>query len=199
MNTSTNEWSHDYKTFLILTWDQQNKRIANQTPKGPKRSNTVSSTSVVSSSTKFHSWIQNWNKRTPIEIKFHTHLGKYISKIFPNFQLNRTCESPVDLKIQPKIGVLLGFYRTSSNWVFLKLRPKYAITRCMQWSEGCNSPPVNPQTKSSQRNQRYFTNNTKSEKRRNQDYKTSENSSKGTNWDLKPNSPVGRTGDPYSD
>jgi hypothetical protein len=75
--------------------------------------------------------------------------------------------------IQPEIGVLLGFYRTSSNWVFLKSRPKYAITRCMQWSEGCNSPPVNPQTKSSQRNQRYFTNNTKSEKRRNQDYKTS--------------------------
>jgi hypothetical protein len=24
-NTSTNQWYHDYKIFLILTWDQQNK------------------------------------------------------------------------------------------------------------------------------------------------------------------------------
>jgi hypothetical protein len=95
--------------FIILTWDQQNKRIANVTLKSPKRSNTVSSTSVVFTSTKFCSWIQNWTKRTPIEMKFYTHLSKYISKISPNFELNPTYESPADLKIQQKIGILLGF------------------------------------------------------------------------------------------
>jgi hypothetical protein len=174
MNTSANEWSHDYKMFIILTWGQQNKRIANRTPKSPKRSKTVSSTSVVFSSTKFYSWIQNWTKRTPIEMKFYTHLSKYVSKVSPNFELNQTCESTTDLKIQPEIEVLLGFSRTSSNWVFLKSRPKSATTRCMQWFEECNSPPINPQTKFSQRNHRFFTNNTRSGKRRNQDYKTSE-------------------------
>jgi hypothetical protein len=120
MNTSANKWSHDYKTFLILTWDQQNKQIANRTPKSPKRSNTVSSTSIVFSSTKFFSWIQNWTKQTPNEMKFYTHLSKYVSKISPCLELNRTCESTADLKIQPEIGVLLRFSRTSSNWVFLK-------------------------------------------------------------------------------
>jgi hypothetical protein len=70
--------------------------------------------------------------------------------------------------------VLLGFSRMSSNWVFLKLRPKSATTRCVQWSEECNSPPINRQIKSSQRKQSFFTNNTRSRKRRNQDYKTSE-------------------------
>jgi hypothetical protein len=173
-NTSANKWYHDYKTFLILTWDQQNKRIANRTPKSSKRSNTVSSTSDVFSSTKFCSWIQNWTKQTLIEMKVYTHLSKYVSKISPNFELNWTYESPTDLKIHPEIGVLLGFSRTSSNWVFLKSRPKSATTRCMQWSEECNSPPINPQTKSSQRNQRVFTNNTRSGKSRNQDYKTLE-------------------------
>jgi hypothetical protein len=107
-------------------------------------------------------------------MKFYTHLSKYVSKISPNFELNQTCESPADLKIQPEIRVLLGFSRTSSNWVFLNSRPKSATTRCMQWSEECNAPPLNPQTKSSQRNQRFFTNNTRSRKTRNQDYKTSE-------------------------
>jgi hypothetical protein len=107
-------------------------------------------------------------------MKFYTHLSKYVSKISPNFELNRTCESPADLQIQPEIEVLLGFSRTSSNWVFLKSRPKYATTRCMQRSEECNSPPINLQTKSSQRNKRFFTNNTRSGKRRNQDYKTLE-------------------------
>ena len=174
MNTSANEWSHDYKTFLILTWDQQNKQIANRTLKSPKRSNTVSSTSDVFSSTKFCSLVQNWTKRTPIDMKFYTHLSKYVSKIFPNFELNPTCDSPADLKIQQKLGFCWGFLKTSSNWVFLKSRPKSATNRCMQWSEECNSPPINPQTKSSQRNQRVFTNNTRLGKSRNQDYKTSE-------------------------
>ena len=174
MNTSANEWSRDYKTFLILTWDQQNKRNANRTPKSQKRSNIVSLTSIVFSSTKFCSWIQNWTKWTLIEMKVYTHLSKYVSKISPNFELNQTCELPTNFKIQPEIGVLLGFSRTSSNWVFLKSRPKSATTRCMQWSEECNSPSINPQTKSSQRNQRFFNNNTRSGKRRNQDYKTSE-------------------------
>jgi hypothetical protein len=80
-------------------------------------------------------------------MKFYTRLSKYVSKISPNLELNQTCESPADLKIQPEIGVLLGFSRTSSNWVFLKSRPKSATTRYMQWSEECNSPPINPQTK----------------------------------------------------
>jgi hypothetical protein len=108
-NTPENEWSHDYKTFPILTWDQQNKRITNRTPKSLKRSNTVSSTSDVFSSTKSCSSIQNWTKRTLIEMKFFTHLSKYVSKTCPNFELNMTCESPADLKMQLEIGVLLGF------------------------------------------------------------------------------------------
>jgi hypothetical protein len=91
INTSVNKWSHDYKTFLILTWTQQNKQIANRTSKSPKRSNTASSTSVVFSSTKLCSWIQNWTKRTPIEMNLYTHLSKYVFKIFPNFELNPTC------------------------------------------------------------------------------------------------------------
>lgn len=151
INTSANDWSHDYKLFLILTWDQQNKRIANQTPKSPKRSNTVSSTSVVFSSTKIWSWFQNWTKRIPIDMKFYTYLSKYLCKISPNFKLNPTCESPADLKIQQK----LGFSRNKFNLSFLKSRPKSATNRCMEWSEECNSPPNNPQTKSSQRNQSF--------------------------------------------
>jgi hypothetical protein len=105
INTSANEWSYNYKTFLILTWDQHNKRIANRTPKNPKQSNIVSSTRVVFSSTKFCFLIQNWTKQTPIEMKFYTHLSKYVFKTSPNFELNPTCESPADLKIQPEIGV----------------------------------------------------------------------------------------------
>jgi hypothetical protein len=127
INTSANEWSHDYKMFLILTWDQQNKRIANRTPKSPKRSNTVSSTSAVFSSTK--SWVQNWTKRTPIDMKFYTHLRKYLCKISPNFELNPTYESTADLKIQQKLGFCWAFLETSSNWVFLKSRPKSATKR----------------------------------------------------------------------
>jgi hypothetical protein len=42
-------------------------------------------------------------------MKVYTNLSKYVSKISPNFELNPTCESPADLKIQPKIEVLLGF------------------------------------------------------------------------------------------
>jgi hypothetical protein len=34
----------------------------------------------------------------------------------------------------------------------------------MQWSNKCNSPPIKLQTKSSQRNQKFFTNNTRSGK-----------------------------------
>jgi hypothetical protein len=132
-----------------------NKRIANRTPKSPKRSNTVSSTSAVFSGTKICSWFQNWTKRTPIDMKFYTHLSKYLCKISPNFELNPTCESPTDLKIQQKLGFCWGFLETSSTSVFLKLRPKSATNRCMQWSEECNSPPNNPQTKFSQRNQSF--------------------------------------------
>jgi hypothetical protein len=80
---------------------------------------------------------------------------KYIFKISPNFELNPTCESPADLKIQQKLGFCWGFLETSSNWVFLKSRSKSATNRCMQWSEECNSPLINPQTKSSQRNQSF--------------------------------------------
>ena len=97
------------KRFLILTWDQQNKRIANRTLKSLKRSNTVSSTSAVFSSTKFCFWIQNKTKRTLIEMKFYTRMRKYVSKISPNFELNPTCESPTDLKIQQKLGFCWGF------------------------------------------------------------------------------------------
>jgi hypothetical protein len=48
-------------------------------------------------------------------MKFRTHLSKYVSKVSTNFELNRTCESTADLKLQPEIGVLLGFSRTSLN------------------------------------------------------------------------------------
>jgi hypothetical protein len=56
------------------------------------------------------------------------------------------------------------FKNTARNWgfleqvqieFFLKSRPKSATTRCMQWFEECNSPPINPQTKSSQKNQSF--------------------------------------------
>ena len=145
--------NHKHISERMISWlqnvpnthmSQQNKWIANRTPKSSKRSNIVSSTSVVFSSTKFCSWVQNWTKRTPIDMKFYKNLSKYLCKISLNFELNPTCESPADLKLQPEIGVLLGFSRTRSNWVFLKPRPKSATTRCMQWSEEGNSPPINP-------------------------------------------------------
>jgi hypothetical protein len=97
-------------------------------------------------------------------MKFYKHLSKYVFKISSNLELNQTCESPADLKIYQKFGFCWGFSRTSLNWVFLKSRPKSATTRCMQWFEECNSPPINPQTKYSPRNQRFFTSNTRSGK-----------------------------------
>jgi hypothetical protein len=42
-------------------------------------------------------------------MKFYTHLSKYVSKIFPNFELNPTYESPADLKIQQKLWFCWGF------------------------------------------------------------------------------------------
>jgi hypothetical protein len=42
-------------------------------------------------------------------MKFYTRLSKYVSKVFTNFELNRTCESTVDLKIQPEIGFCWDF------------------------------------------------------------------------------------------
>jgi hypothetical protein len=42
-------------------------------------------------------------------MKFYTHLSKYVSKIFPNFELNTTYKSPADLKIQQKLGFCWGF------------------------------------------------------------------------------------------
>jgi hypothetical protein len=42
-------------------------------------------------------------------MKFYTHLSKYVSKITTNFELNPTCESLADLKLQLEIEVLLGF------------------------------------------------------------------------------------------
>jgi hypothetical protein len=45
--------------------------------------------------------IQNWIKQTPIDMKFYINLNKYVSMVSTNFELNRTCESTVDLKIQP--------------------------------------------------------------------------------------------------
>jgi hypothetical protein len=56
-NTSANQWSHDYKMLLRLTWDQQNERIANITPKNLNRSKIVSLTSAHFSNSKFSPWI----------------------------------------------------------------------------------------------------------------------------------------------
>jgi hypothetical protein len=58
-STSANQWSHDYKMLLRLTWNQQNKRIANRTPKNPNQSKTVSLTGAHFSSSKFSPWM--WN------------------------------------------------------------------------------------------------------------------------------------------
>ena len=188
MNTSLQlRWSscpnHEHISERVISWLQNvsNTRIkpAKQTDhkSDTKKSKTVQYSivnkccfqqyEILFLNSKLNQTNTDWDEilHTPEQICFQD---------LPNFELNRTCESPADLKIQPEIGVLLGFSRTSSNWVFLKSRPKSATTRCMQWSEECNSPPINPQTKSSQRNQRFFTNNTRSGKRRNQDYKTSE-------------------------
>jgi hypothetical protein len=57
--TLANQWSHDFKIFLILIRDQQNKRIVNQTPKSSNRSKTVSRISADFSSTKFYSQMRN--------------------------------------------------------------------------------------------------------------------------------------------
>jgi hypothetical protein len=65
-STSANQWSLDYQMFLRLTWDQQNKQIANRTPKIPNRSETVSLSGADFSSSKFSSWMWNWIKQTPI-------------------------------------------------------------------------------------------------------------------------------------
>jgi hypothetical protein len=67
--------------FLILTQDQQNKQITNLTLKSLNRSKTVLRTSVDFSSTKLYPWMRNGTKRTSIQMKFYTHLDKYVSKI----------------------------------------------------------------------------------------------------------------------
>jgi hypothetical protein len=129
-NTQANEWSHDYKMFLILTWDQQNKRIANRTPKSPKRSKTVSRTSSVFSNTKFRSWIQNWTKRTRLRWNY-THTWANTFQGLHKFWAQSDLWINRKFKNTTRIGILLWFSRTISNWVFLKARPKSATTRCM--------------------------------------------------------------------
>jgi hypothetical protein len=52
-------------------------------------------------------------------MKFYTHLSKYVSKISPNFELNPTCESPADLKIQQKLGFCWGFLERVQTEFFL--------------------------------------------------------------------------------
>jgi hypothetical protein len=42
---------------------------------------------VVFNSLKFSFWIQNQSKRTPIELKFRTHLYKRVSKMSMKFEL----------------------------------------------------------------------------------------------------------------
>jgi hypothetical protein len=73
--------------------------------------------------------------------------------------------------------VLMGVSISSSNSVLLKSRPQTTTTRCMQWFEESNSPPINPQTKSSQKNQRFST-KTQERGREEQETKTTPNFSK---------------------
>jgi hypothetical protein len=142
--------------FLILTWDEQNKQIANQTLKSLKRSkNSIVNKccfqqyKIMFLNPKLNQTSSDWDEvlHTPKQISF---------QYCPNFEFNRTCESTADLKIQPEIGIFKNEFKLS----FLSNR----TTRCMQWSEECNSPPINPQTKSYQKNQRFSTKNTRSGK-----------------------------------
>jgi hypothetical protein len=55
------------------------------------------------------------NQRTPIKMQFYTHLRNYVSKVSTTFELNRTCESTTEIKIQPEIGGFVGVSRTCSN------------------------------------------------------------------------------------
>jgi hypothetical protein len=79
MNTSTNKWSHDYKMFLILIWYQQTKRIANRTPRSPKLSKIVFSTSDV-----FR--VQNYvlkSKTKPDELRLRWNFTHIWENMFP--------------------------------------------------------------------------------------------------------------------
>jgi hypothetical protein len=54
-------------------------------------------------------------------MKFYTHLSKYVSKISPKFELNPTCDSPADLKIQQKLGFCWGFLERVQTEFFSNL------------------------------------------------------------------------------
>jgi hypothetical protein len=88
--------------------------------------------------------------------------------------------NPRKIKIKSQIrnpilvGVSMGFSVSNSNWVHPKPRPKTTRTKCMQWFEKCNSPPINPQTKSSHKNPRVLHTTRREGNGRNQEHKTSE-------------------------
>jgi hypothetical protein len=93
--------------------------LKNRTPKNPNRSKTVSLSSVDFSSTKFSSLMRNRSKRTPIEIKFYTHLEQCVSKVFKNFELNRISKSIADIKVRSELGFCWGFLDGTQNVINL--------------------------------------------------------------------------------
>jgi hypothetical protein len=167
--------------FLIHTRDQKNKRNPNRTPKSPNRYKTVSRTSADFSSTKFCSRILNWTKWSPIEIKFCTHLDKYVSNVSTNFELNPTCGSAADLKIRTK----LGFSRSNSKRYQLRLQPQTApivpqtapIVR-KKWSYEYISSTKKSQQHPKHKNSMVLLKSSREGKRRTQDHKTTKNSAR---------------------
>jgi hypothetical protein len=98
--------------FLRLTRDQQNERITNQTQKSPNQFKTVSLSGVVLISTTWNSILssfrmRDWTKRTPIELKFYTHLDKWVFKVSTNFELKQICKSISYQKIRIDLGFCL--------------------------------------------------------------------------------------------
>jgi hypothetical protein len=49
------------------------------------------------------------NQKTPIDMKFYTHLNKSVSKVSSNFELNWICKSITDLKTPSELGFCWGF------------------------------------------------------------------------------------------
>lgn len=113
-STSANQWSHDFKMFLRFIWDQQNKQIANQTPKS-KSAKTVSLTNADFRSSKFSFWIRNWTKRTLIELKFCTRLDKRYSNMFTKLELKWIYILITDLKTLTYLGFCWSFLKRTQN------------------------------------------------------------------------------------
>jgi hypothetical protein len=106
-------WNHKHISERVISLLQNvpntYMRLAKQTDrksdtkKIQKQSNKVSSTMLFSAVP--NSVLEFKTEPNELRLRWNfTHLSKYVSKISPNFKLNSTYESHVDLKIQQKLG-----------------------------------------------------------------------------------------------